>query len=73
VVYDLVHQILTGRVDGSLNRELVVALFRDARLMQRIVDGQKQNDLEKCVAWLSTQLLNLSDIYALAQNPKAFG
>jgi serine/threonine-protein phosphatase 6 regulatory subunit 3 len=46
VVYDLVHQILTGRVDGSLNRELTVALFRDARLMQRIVDGQKRNDLE---------------------------
>lgn len=48
-MYDLVHQILTGRVDGSLNRELTIALFRDARLMQRIVEGQKRNDLEKCV------------------------
>lgn len=48
MVYDLVHQILTGRVDGSLNRELTVALFRDAHLMQRIVDGQKRNDLERC-------------------------
>ncbi|KIM86236.1 hypothetical protein PILCRDRAFT_65387 [Piloderma croceum F 1598] len=46
VVYDLVHQILTGRVDGGLNRELTLALFRDAQLMQRIVDGQKRNDLE---------------------------
>ncbi|KAH7929628.1 SAPS-domain-containing protein, partial [Leucogyrophana mollusca] len=46
VVYDLIHQILTGRVDGGLNRELTVALFRDAQLMQRIVDGQKQNDAE---------------------------
>jgi len=48
-VYDLVHQILTGRVDGGLNRELTIALFRDARLMHRIVDGQKQNDAEWCV------------------------
>ena len=47
VVYDLVHQILTGRVDKTLNRELTIALFRDAKLMHRIVDGQKRNDLEK--------------------------
>lgn len=47
MVYDLIHQILTGRVDGTLNRELTIALFRDANLMQRIVDGQKRNDAEK--------------------------
>ncbi|EGO21202.1 hypothetical protein SERLADRAFT_452336 [Serpula lacrymans var. lacrymans S7.9] len=46
VVYDLIHQILTGRVDGGLNRELTIALFRDGRLMDRIVEGQKQNDME---------------------------
>ncbi|KAL4068116.1 SIT4 phosphatase-associated protein-domain-containing protein [Scleroderma citrinum] len=46
VVYDFIHQVLTGRVDGGLNRELTIALFRDARLMQRIVEGQKQNDAE---------------------------
>ncbi|KAH7889332.1 SIT4 phosphatase-associated protein-domain-containing protein [Phlebopus sp. FC_14] len=46
VVYDFIHQVLTGRVDGGLNRELTVSLFRDARLMQRIVDGQRQNDAE---------------------------
>jgi serine/threonine-protein phosphatase 6 regulatory subunit 3 len=45
-VYDLVHQILTGRVDGGLNRELTLALFRDARLMHRIVEGQQKNDIE---------------------------
>ena len=49
MVYDLVHQILTGRVDKTLNRELTIALFRDAKLMHRIVDGQKRNDLEKYV------------------------
>ncbi|KAF8625742.1 hypothetical protein AX17_006769 [Amanita inopinata Kibby_2008] len=45
-VYDLIHQILTGNVVGGLNRELAITLFRDARLMQRILDGQKRNDTE---------------------------
>jgi serine/threonine-protein phosphatase 6 regulatory subunit 3 len=44
--YDHVHQILTGNVDDGCNRELAIALFRDSRLMHRIVEGQKQNDLE---------------------------
>ncbi|KAJ7481056.1 SIT4 phosphatase-associated protein-domain-containing protein, partial [Mycena galericulata] len=43
-VYDFIHQILTGNVDGGLGRELAVALFRDARLMHRIVEGQRMND-----------------------------
>ena len=47
VVYDLIHQILTGRVDGGYNRELTVALFRDARLMHRIIEGSKRNDVER--------------------------
>jgi len=42
-VYDLVHQILTGRVDGGLNRDLVVTLFRDARLLHRIIEGHEEN------------------------------
>ncbi|KAF8584092.1 SAPS-domain-containing protein [Ramaria rubella] len=42
-VYDLVHQILTGRIDGGLNRELIIALFRDARLLHRIVEGHEEN------------------------------
>ncbi|TFK68279.1 SAPS-domain-containing protein [Pluteus cervinus] len=45
-VYDFVHQILTGRVENGLNRELAVALFRDARLMDRIIEGQRRNDEE---------------------------
>ncbi|KAJ7685736.1 SIT4 phosphatase-associated protein-domain-containing protein [Mycena polygramma] len=44
-VYDFIHQILTGNVDGGLGRELAIALFRDARLMHRIVDGQRMNDV----------------------------
>ncbi|KAF9447599.1 SIT4 phosphatase-associated protein [Macrolepiota fuliginosa MF-IS2] len=46
-VYDVIHQILTGNVESGLNRELVVSLFRDAKLMQRIVNGQKLNDVER--------------------------
>ncbi|TFY55298.1 hypothetical protein EVJ58_g8333, partial [Rhodofomes roseus] len=46
VVYDLIHQILTGRIDGGYNRELTIALFRDARLMHRIIEGSKRNDQE---------------------------
>ncbi|KAH9952025.1 SAPS-domain-containing protein [Amylocystis lapponica] len=46
VVYDLIHQILTGRIDSGFNRELTVALFRDARLMHRIIEGSKRNDIE---------------------------
>ncbi|KAG5635440.1 hypothetical protein H0H81_011247 [Sphagnurus paluster] len=45
-VYDVVHQILTGPVEIGSNRELAISLFRDAQLMQRIVDGQKRNDNE---------------------------
>ncbi|KAJ7193823.1 SIT4 phosphatase-associated protein-domain-containing protein [Mycena pura] len=43
-VYDLIHQILTGTVDSGLGRELALSLFRDARLMHRIVEGQRTND-----------------------------
>ena len=47
VIYDLVHQILTGRVDKGSNRDLILALFKDARLMHRIVEGQQRNDAER--------------------------
>ncbi|KAI0093776.1 SIT4 phosphatase-associated protein-domain-containing protein [Irpex rosettiformis] len=46
VVYDLIHQVLTGRIDTGYNRELTVSLFRDARLMHRIIEGSKRNDIE---------------------------
>ena len=64
VVYDLIHQILTGRVDGGYNRELTVALFRDARLMHRIIEGSKRNDAERsvfqklCITTFTEPLLN---------------
>ncbi|TRM61242.1 SIT4 phosphatase-associated protein-domain-containing protein [Schizophyllum amplum] len=43
-VYDIIHQIFTGPAESGLNRELALSLFRDAKLMHRIVAGQKRND-----------------------------
>lgn len=40
VVYDLLHQLMTGRIDKPLNRELVISLFRDAKLFHRIIESQ---------------------------------
>ncbi|KAF8323646.1 SIT4 phosphatase-associated protein-domain-containing protein [Cantharellus anzutake] len=47
VVYDLLHQIMTGRMDRALNRELAMALFREGRLFHRIIEAQRRND-EAC-------------------------
>jgi len=44
VVYDFLHQVLTGRVDKGLNRDLAIALFRDAQIVTQIVEGQRRND-----------------------------
>ncbi|THH23096.1 hypothetical protein EUX98_g8077 [Antrodiella citrinella] len=46
VVYDYIHQVLTGRIDIGYNRELTISLFRDARLLYRIIEGSKRNDIE---------------------------
>lgn len=46
-VYDLIHQVLTGHVHTGRNRELAIALFRDAKIMHKIVEGQKRNDEER--------------------------
>lgn len=45
-VYDIIHQVLTGPPEMALNKELTVSLFRDSRLLARLLDGQKQNDSE---------------------------
>ncbi|TFK23456.1 SAPS-domain-containing protein [Coprinopsis marcescibilis] len=46
-VYDLIHQVLTGNVETGRNRELAISLFRDAKIMHRIVEGQARNDNDK--------------------------
>ncbi|KAF9532767.1 SIT4 phosphatase-associated protein-domain-containing protein [Crepidotus variabilis] len=45
-VYDIVHQVMTGNVENGYNRDLIISLFRDARILHRIVEGQARNDLE---------------------------
>lgn len=44
VVYDLLQQILNGRLGPGLNRELVIEILREARLIERILDAQRLND-----------------------------
>jgi hypothetical protein len=44
VVYDLLHQLMTGRIDKELNRSLIISLFRDARLLHRIIEAQGLSD-----------------------------
>lgn len=46
-MYDLIHQVLTGRIDAGYNRELTISLFRDARIIHRIIEGSKRNDIER--------------------------
>lgn len=40
-------------MDSGYNRELTISLFRDGRLLNRIVDAQKRNDLERHVNSIS--------------------
>jgi SIT4-associating protein SAP185/190 len=44
VVYDLFQQILNGRLGPGLNRELVIELIREARLIERVLDAQRLNE-----------------------------
>ncbi|WVF67561.1 hypothetical protein IAT40_002319 [Kwoniella sp. CBS 6097] len=44
VVYDILQQILNGRLGPGLNRELVVELIKEARLIERVLDAQRLND-----------------------------
>lgn len=44
VVYDLLQQVLNGRLGPGLNRELAIELIREAKLIERILDAQRLND-----------------------------
>ena len=37
---------MTGNAEGGYNRELIISLFRDVRILHRILDGQARNDAE---------------------------
>lgn len=46
VVYDVIQQILSGRLEQGLNQALIVHLFKKCNLINRILDGQhRQNEL----------------------------
>ncbi|KAG8844295.1 hypothetical protein FRB91_002716 [Serendipita sp. 411] len=44
VVYDILHQVLFGKVEGTMNRDLIINLFREVELPRRILDAQNVND-----------------------------
>lgn len=44
VVYDVLQQIFHGRLDRTLDRQLALSVFIDAKLIQRILEGQAVND-----------------------------
>ncbi|KAH7107640.1 SAPS-domain-containing protein [Auriculariales sp. MPI-PUGE-AT-0066] len=67
VVYDFLHQILTGRVDKGLNRDLAVALFRDAHIAKRIIEGQKRND-EACLKPKGVRLGYMGHLTLIAED-----
>lgn len=44
VVYDVVQQLLNGRIGPGYNRDLIIALFNEARIVERILDAQRADD-----------------------------
>nr|XP_019044808.1 hypothetical protein I302_06722 [Kwoniella bestiolae CBS 10118]OCF23738.1 hypothetical protein I302_06722 [Kwoniella bestiolae CBS 10118] len=44
VVYDILQQILNGRLGPGLNGDLVVELIVNARLVERVIEAQRLND-----------------------------
>jgi SIT4-associating protein SAP185/190 len=44
VIYDLLQQILNGRLGPGLNRELVIEIIKEGKLVERILDAQRIND-----------------------------
>ncbi|PWN34366.1 SAPS-domain-containing protein [Meira miltonrushii] len=43
VVYDILQQFFNGRMDVGLNRKLTLAVFEQAKLTEKIVEGEKRN------------------------------
>lgn len=53
VVFDIIQQIFHGRIDRELDRQLVLSVFLDGRVIDRILGGQRANDL----AWFVSSLV----------------
>jgi SIT4 phosphatase-associated protein len=70
VIYDLLHQIMTGRVDRGLNRDLVISLFRDGKLLHRIIEAQQLNDDAVSVTVYSFSERAMNDLEYFSAKPK---
>ncbi|KAI7872847.1 SIT4 phosphatase-associated protein-domain-containing protein [Spinellus fusiger] len=46
VVYDMLHQVLNGRMDKGFNRQLTISVLVDGQLTDLIIKGQATNDIE---------------------------
>lgn len=46
VVYDIIQQMLNGRITAGFNRELIIDLFNEARLIRRILDAEQSTKEE---------------------------
>lgn len=44
VVYDIFQQVLNGKLSPGSNRDLVVQLMKEAKLVERVLDAQRLND-----------------------------
>ncbi|ODO11173.1 hypothetical protein I350_01777 [Cryptococcus amylolentus CBS 6273] len=44
VVYDIFQQVLNGKLGQGLNRDLIVQLMGEGRLVERVLDAQRLND-----------------------------
>lgn len=44
VIYDILQQVLNGRLIPSLNRDLAIQLIKEARLLERVMDAYRVND-----------------------------
>ncbi|WVQ72127.1 hypothetical protein IAR50_001672 [Cryptococcus sp. DSM 104548] len=44
VVYDIFQQVLNGKLGPGLNRDLIVQLMGEGRLVERVLDAQRVND-----------------------------
>lgn len=44
VIYDLLQQILNGKLGHGLNRELVIEIIKEGKLVERVLDAQRAND-----------------------------
>lgn len=44
VVYDVIQQVFNGPIDRGFNRSLAIDCFTTGRIVERIIEGQEEND-----------------------------